>query len=116
MKKEYEVIAGEINLRVGRELKNYKVGDLIIVDDQFAKNALVNQVKPTGRILEEGCLAALRKRTEGGQEAGSGIKTLKTLISYHIWKAPSRFRRRCFSLLLKTFQRVLPALSAVGSY
>ena len=53
MKKEYEVIAGEINLRVGRELKNYKVGDLIIVDDQFAKNALVNQVKPTGRILEE---------------------------------------------------------------
>ena len=53
MKKEYEVVAGEINLRVGRELKNYKVGDLIIVDDQFAKNALVNQVKPTGRILEE---------------------------------------------------------------
>ena len=53
MKKEYEVVAGEINLRDGRELKNYKVGDLIIVDDQFAKNALVNQVKPTGRILEE---------------------------------------------------------------
>lgn len=53
MKKEYEVVAGDINLRVGRELKNYKVGDLIIVDDQFAKNALVNQVKPTGRILEE---------------------------------------------------------------